>query len=157
MDKWNVEIGKRKVKMVKRKVETDKRKVEISKRKVEIESLLHELLDDDRPSLSSDSEAGSDIELENPSPNDIQDSTSEEELSDREASANNQNSKLKRRQFIENLAMKLIEPHIRERQMHLHLPWSMRQRLSEILKIDEVPGAAGPSRNGRCFVCGWKK
>ncbi|CAK1581372.1 unnamed protein product [Parnassius mnemosyne] len=53
-----------------------------------LESLLHELLDDDRPSMSSDSEAGSDIELENPSPNDIQDSNSEEELSDREASGN---------------------------------------------------------------------
>lgn len=71
--------------------------------------------------------------------------------------ANNQNSKLKRRQFIENLAMKLIEPHLRERQMKLHLPRSMRQRLSEILKIDDVPGTAGPSRNGRCFECGWKK
>ncbi|CAG5059765.1 unnamed protein product [Parnassius apollo] len=54
-----------------------------------LESLLHELLDDDRPSMYSNSEAGSDIKLENASPNDIQDSNSEEELSDREASGNN--------------------------------------------------------------------
>ncbi|XP_052758211.1 uncharacterized protein LOC128202326 [Galleria mellonella] len=52
--------------------------------------------------------------------------------------ANNSNSKSLRWHFIENLAMKLIEPHIRERQTQLNLPRSLRQRLSEILKIDEV-------------------
>ncbi|GBP12632.1 Retrovirus-related Pol polyprotein from transposon TNT 1-94 [Eumeta japonica] len=57
--------------------------------------------------------------------------------------ANNQNSKLKRRHFIENLAMKLIEPRMRERQMQLNLPRSIRLRLTEILNIDEVPGTTG--------------
>ncbi|GBP43105.1 PiggyBac transposable element-derived protein 4 [Eumeta japonica] len=71
--------------------------------------------------------------------------------------ANNQNSKLKRRHFIENLAMKLIEPRMRERQMQLNLPRSIRLRLEEILNIDEVPGTVDPSRNGRCFECEWKK
>ncbi|XP_052754079.1 piggyBac transposable element-derived protein 3-like [Galleria mellonella] len=51
----------------------------------------------------------------------------------------------------QNLAMKLIEPHIRERQTQLNLPRSLRQRLSEILKIDEVTEMAGRSRNGRCY------
>lgn len=54
--------------------------------------------------------------------------------------ANDQNSKVQRRHFIENLAMKVIEPHIRERQRQLNLPRLLRQRLSEILKIDDVPG-----------------
>lgn len=71
--------------------------------------------------------------------------------------ANNSNSKLPRRHFIESLAMKLIEPQIRERQVQLNLPRLIRQRLAEILKINDVPGTAGPSRNGRCFECGWQK
>lgn len=71
--------------------------------------------------------------------------------------ANNQNSKLQRRHFIESLAMKLIEPHIRERQSQVNLPRLLRQRLSEILKIDDTLETAGPSRNGHCFECGWQK
>lgn len=71
--------------------------------------------------------------------------------------ANNSNSNLQRRNFIENLAMKLIEPHIRERQVQSNLPRLMRQRLAEILKIDEVPGTAGPSRNVRCYSVDGRK
>lgn len=70
--------------------------------------------------------------------------------------ANNQTSKLLRRHFIENFALNLIEPHIRVQQTQSNLPRSLRQRLSEVLKVGDVPGVAGPSRNGRCFECGWQ-
>uniref|UniRef100_A0A1I8N9D0 PiggyBac transposable element-derived protein domain-containing protein n=1 Tax=Musca domestica TaxID=7370 RepID=A0A1I8N9D0_MUSDO len=51
--------------------------------------------------------------------------------------ANNPDTKLLRRNFIENLAMKLIEPHIRDRQNQSNLPRSIKLRLSEILHIND--------------------
>ncbi|GBP17464.1 PiggyBac transposable element-derived protein 4 [Eumeta japonica] len=85
--------------------------------------------------------------------------------------ANNQNSKLKRRHFIENLAIKLIEPRMREWQMQLNLPRSIRLRLTEILNIDEVPGTdvdvclhcgrypcpyRSPSGSASAKICLWR-
>ncbi|GBP22158.1 Nucleic-acid-binding protein from transposon X-element [Eumeta japonica] len=81
--------------------------------------------------------------------------------------ANNQNSKLKRRHFIENLAMKLIEPGMRERQMQLNLPRSIRLRLTEILNIDEchrcqlyshaATNCHAPPRCVKCLDPHWTK
>lgn len=34
---------------------------------------------------------------------------------------------------------------------------SLRQRLAEILKVNNIPENVGPSRNGRCYECGWQK
>ncbi|GBP21874.1 hypothetical protein EVAR_6846_1 [Eumeta japonica] len=99
------------------------------KEECRLEALLQDVLsDEESPQASSDSETESDVETESLASD--RNTDREEDLSDRES-----------------IAMKLIEPCLRDRRTQLKLPKLMTERLSEILKIDEF-GPAGPLHKG---------
>ncbi|GBP04979.1 hypothetical protein EVAR_3344_1 [Eumeta japonica] len=122
----------------------------------------HVLSGEENPQESSDSKKESDIETENLASD--RNTDSEEDLSDRESLGVVQRLSepiyntgrnvttddwytciplAKRHLFIENLSMILIKPYLRERRTQLNLPKLTRERLSEILKINDEPGPAG--------------
>nr|XP_023025985.1 uncharacterized protein LOC111513991 [Leptinotarsa decemlineata] len=72
--------------------------------------------------------------------------------------ANKPQSRVVRRQFLENLALCLIEPHLKIRAMSQNLPRPLRVRICHICKL-EVAEANRNTENifGRCFNCSSKK
>lgn len=69
--------------------------------------------------------------------------------------ANNLNSKIPRRQFIENIAWELIKPQIEFRSTITKLPVELRRRAHVILGIEKpsVLPENLPNYVGRCYVC----
>lgn len=71
--------------------------------------------------------------------------------------ANNLNSKMTRRQFIENIAWELLKPQIEFRLTITKLPRELRRRARALLGIEEpsisiIPENI-PNYVGRCYVC----
>ena len=71
--------------------------------------------------------------------------------------ANNLNSNMSRRQFIENIAWELLKPQIEYRSTITKLPVELRRRARALLGIEEpsisvIPENL-PNYVGRCYVC----
>ncbi|XP_055838818.1 piggyBac transposable element-derived protein 4-like [Episyrphus balteatus] len=72
---------------------------------------------------------------------------------------NNQNKKINRRTFLEALSYDLINVHLRKRAYNTCLPRSLRQRITDICKLDgpESSVTANNTKIGRCSYCSSKK
>lgn len=71
--------------------------------------------------------------------------------------ANNQEEKMLRRHFLEQLAYSLIEPQLKSRVFDIHIPRNIKVRIREICNIHQEEENQPVTRVGRCALCSSKK
>lgn len=72
--------------------------------------------------------------------------------------ANNDNTRIKRRHFIKNLALSLIQDHLQIQRARVNLPRQLRKRIADFTNEPSIePPQKIPGARRRCQICPSKK